>query len=74
VCECLDEACRLILQAILEHLEVEYFKSECQIPAVLKILTLFSDLQYSTVKCSKSACKVFKNFPAGRCEDLCVNA
>jgi hypothetical protein len=28
VCECLDEACRLTLQAILEHLEVEYFKSE----------------------------------------------
>jgi hypothetical protein len=26
--ECLDEACRLTLQAILEHLEVEYFKSE----------------------------------------------
>ena len=28
VCKCLDEACRLTLQAILEHLEVEYFKSE----------------------------------------------
>ncbi len=28
MCECLDEACQLTLQAILEHLEVEYFKSE----------------------------------------------
>jgi hypothetical protein len=28
VCECQYEACRLTLQAILEHLEVEYFKSE----------------------------------------------
>jgi hypothetical protein len=45
-----------------------------QIPEDLKILELFSDLQYSVSKCSKIACKVSRHFPAERCEDLCVTA
>ena len=47
---------------------------EIQIPEDLKILALFSDLQYSISKCSKIACKVSQHFPAEHCEDLCANA
>jgi hypothetical protein len=64
VCECLDETGRVTLHASSEHLEVEYF----QIPDDLVILALFSDLQYSTSKCSESACKVSQHFLAWRGE------
>ncbi len=46
---------------------------KCQIPVDLKILLLFSDLQYSTFRCSESAYKLFRHFPAGQCVDQCVN-
>jgi hypothetical protein len=48
VCECLDEACHLTLQAILEHLEVEYFKSEKSV-RFLRIARFWHDFQICNI-------------------------
>ncbi len=66
MCEQLAKTGRVTLHASLEHLEVEYCKSEkkFQISEDLMILALFSELQYSTSKCSESACKVSQHFLA----------
>ncbi len=47
---------------------------EIQISEDLKILALFSDLQYSVLSAPKIAWKVSQHFLAERSEDLCVSA
>jgi hypothetical protein len=71
---CEDLCVVATLQASLEHLEVEFCKSE-KIARFLQAsgFDTFLDFQYSTSKCSKAAYKVSGHFLARHSKNLCVD-